>query len=286
MKTVFITGVSSGLGHGMAMAFCERGYRVIGTVRSAADAAAVQAQLGDGFVPVTLDVRDLDAIARLPDTLAALGVKERLDGLVNNAGIVCSAPVLQQPIADFSVQLEVNVLGVIAVTKSLLPLLGAGQTGGAPAVPPGRIVNISSIGGRVASPFIAGYAASKHAVEGFSHALRRELMPFGISVVIVGPGSVQTAIWTKAKLQDVHPDNPYHEPLQRFRRLSSRVEAGGYTPQEAGRRVVGIFESKRPRIRYALVRGRFENWTLPSLLPHRWLDVAMGRMLGLRQRSV
>ena len=289
MRTVFITGVSSGLGRGTAQAFCQRGYRVIGTVRSAADADRARADLGANLWPLLLDVRDLHAVARLPETLNELGFTGPLTGLVNNAGIVCSAPVLTQPMADIVRQFEVNVLGLIAVTQALLPMLGANNAGvtGRPTVP-GRIINISSVGGRVASPFIAGYNASKHAVEGFSHALRRELMPFQIPVIIVGPGSVRTAIWSKAKARpaDFEPGFVYREPMRRFADLSSRLEASGYTEQEAGRRIVAIFEARRPSARYALVRGRLLNWTLPSLLPDRWLDIGVGRALGLLPQSL
>lgn len=285
MKTVFITGVSSGLGRGMAQAFCQRGYRVIGTVRSLADAESARAEIGEHLWPLQLDVRDLEAVARLPGTLAALGFTGRLAGLVNNAGIVHSAPVLMQPIADIRRQFEVNVLGLIAVTKALLPLLGADRAmapGRSEA--PGRIINISSVGGRIATPFVAAYNASKHAVEGFSHALRRELMPFGIQVVIVGPGSVRTAIWSKAQALPAgfDPGAVYREPMQRFGDLASRIAVAGYTGQEAGQRIVAIFEAARPRTRYTLVRGRLLNWTLPSLLPDRWLDIGIGRALGLR----
>lgn len=285
-KTVFLTGVSSGLGRGTALALCQRGYDVVGTVRNAKDAEQIKALCGPKLTPLLLDVRDAIAVAALPTTLRELGVGPELAGLINNAGIACSGPAISQSIEDIRNQFEVNVFGLIGVTKALLPMLGADPSSAASRTsPPGRIVNISSIGGRVATPFIAGYCASKFAVEGFSHALRRELMPFGVDVVIVGPGSVRSAIWSKVDANQTSKaaDAVYGEPLRRFTAMSQRIESTGYTEEEAGRRVAAIFEHSRHRARYAMVKGRLVNWTLPSLMPDRWLDAVVGWALALRR---
>ncbi len=188
-----------------------------------------------------------------------------------------TGPVLTQPLADIEVQIAVNVVGLIAVTKALLPMLGAGPEA-ARRSSPGRIINISSTGGRIATPFIAGYNATKYAVEGFSHALRRELSP-----VIVAPGAVQSRIWQKASAsaQCANIGSVYRQPYRRFEELSRAIEAGGYTSDEAGRFLVRVFEARSPRTRYAAVRGRLVNWTIPSLLPDRWLDMVMRRTLAL-----
>lgn len=280
-KSVLITGVSSGIGLGAARMFTRAGYRVFGTVRSDRDAHTVRAACGGLATPVVLDVRDLDSVARLPQVLGELGLHE-LDGLICNAGVIRTGPVLTQPLADIEVQIAVNVVGLIAVTKALLPMLGAGPEA-AQRSSPGRIINISSTGGRIATPFIAGYNATKYAVEGFSHALRRELSPFGIAVVIVAPGAVQSRIWQKASAsaQRANIGSVYRQPYRRFEELSRAIEAGGYTSDEAGRFLVRVFEARSPRTRYAAVRGRLVNWTIPSLLPDRWLDVVMRRTLAL-----
>ncbi|MCZ8318836.1 MAG: SDR family NAD(P)-dependent oxidoreductase [Silanimonas sp.] len=287
MKTVLITGVSSGLGQGMAQAFCRRGYRVVGTVRSTLDAKRAQQHAGPNLVPLRLDVRDLDAVAQLPETLSRMGIAGRLAGLINNAGILRSGPVLTQPMDEMKDQFDVNVLGLIAVTQALLPMLGADAgLRGTASEPPGRIINISSVGGRVATPFIAGYNASKHAVEGFSHALRRELMPFGIGVTIVGPGAVRWSIWSNEPLASADGDagGIYAESLALFQGMASRIQRSAFTEQEAGERILDIFEAKKAAIREPLVRGRLVNWLLPSMLPDRWLDAALRTSLKLHSR--
>ena len=203
-----------------------------------------------------------------------------LDGLVNNAGNSFSDPLLVQSVADFRRQLEVNLVGMFAVTRAFAPLLG---TDPALSGPKGRIVNISSVGGRMGPPFLGAYAAAKHGVEGFSESLRRELQLLGIDVVIVAPGSVVTAIWDKAEAMPL--DNVagtiWDKPYRAF--LAWMVENGrkGLTPEQVGAVIATALTSRRPRTRYEAVKGRMLNATLPSLLPRRAVDRLIGRQLGL-----
>jgi NAD(P)-dependent dehydrogenase (short-subunit alcohol dehydrogenase family) len=281
MRTVFITGVSSGIGEGAARAFCAAGWAVFGTVRTSADASRLGEALGEGFMPIVCDVTDDAAIKAAAGTVSQALGSRRLDGLINNAGISIAGPLELMPASDFRKQIEVNLVGPFLVTQAFLPLLG---TDPARVGKPGRIVNISSVGGRIGPPFISAYSASKHGLEGMSESLRREVRLFGIDVVIVGPGSVATPIWTKTGSPEESPyaDSAYGPAILRF--FTSMVREGlkGFLPEQIGRRLVSIMENPHPKTRYALVPGRLINWTIPTTLPPRWVDAALGRAFGLR----
>ncbi len=280
MKTVVITGVSSGIGAGAATVFTREGARVFGTVRNAADGERLRAELGPRFIPLICDVTDHVSVRGAADVVAAQLGDANLDGLINNAAIALSGPLQHQPLDEFERHFAVNVTGLLAVTQAFLPLLGAGPHA---AHPPGKIINISSVGGRLASPFIGAYAASKHAVEGLSDSLRRELQLYGIPVVVVQPGAVRTAIWGKQApdLDGPYAHTDYAEPLARFDAYFRGFERGGYTPEVFGQFLWQVFTSPRPRPRYTFVPNRLTNWTIPRLLPDRWVDRLLGRTFGL-----
>ena len=279
MKSVVITGVSTGIGRGAAAAFARAGYRVFGSVRREQDAARLRGEIGERFVPLVFDVTDREAVLRAAERVGEVIGGGGLAGLVNNAGTALAGPLALQPLDDVRAQFEANVLGLVSVTQAFLPLLGTDRSRSGP---PGRIVNVSSVGGRVVSPFIGAYAGTKHAVEGISDALRRELMPYGIDVIVVRPGAVKTEIWVKgATTKNLYAGTEYEEPLERFEAYANGLAKGGYSPEELGRRVLRAFEAKRPRTRYAIVRGRLANWVIPTLLPDRQLDRLIGRTVGL-----
>ena len=193
---------------------------------------------------------------------------------MNNAGVAIGGPLVLQPASDFIKQLETNL------TKAFAPLLGTDRcrTG-----PPGRIVNISSVGGKVALPFLGAYAALKHGVEGMSESLRRELMLYGIDVIVVAPGSVATPIWDKAQAADLGPyrTSDYADAVQACRNYMIQEGRKGLAPSEIGEVVFKALTSRRPKIRYAVVPGAFRNWILPRLLPKRMVDRAIARITGL-----
>jgi short-subunit dehydrogenase len=170
------------------------------------------------------------------------------------------------------------------VTQAFLPLLGATKSR---THPPGRILNVGSVGGKLASPFIGAYAGTKHAVEGVSDSLRRELLPYGIDVIVIRPGAVRTEIWEKgAAHADRYAHTDYAEPLARFEEYAMRLAKDGYSPEEFGRSLRKVFEKKRPRTRYAIVPGRLTNWTIPALMPDRLLDRIIGRSVGLTRDAL
>src|SRR6478672_9843468 len=196
MRPVVITGASTGIGWATAKLLLDRGFRVFGSVRKQADADRLRAEFGANFTPLLFDVTDEPAVLAAAREVRAALNGETLFGLVNNAGIAVAGPVLELAADEFRRQMDINVIGPVIATQAFGPLLGADPSLKGPK---GRIVMISSVAGKNGNPLSAPYCASKHAVEGLSESLRRELMLFGIDVVIVAPGAVKTPIWTKGQ---------------------------------------------------------------------------------------
>lgn len=283
MRNAVVTGVSTGIGAGIAAELIKAGWHVFGSVRKEADAAAARRRFGQAFTPLLFDTTDEVAIGAAVDIVKVALAGERLDGLVNNAGIALSAPLLVQASDDFRRQIEVNLIGPFLVTKAFAPLLGAieGATGAK-----GRIVNISSVGGRLAAPFLGAYVASKHALEGLSDSLRRELQIFGVDVIVVGPGSVATPIWDKAEADEMAGADRlsgtlWAKPFKAFTDYLVKDGRKGLSPEAVGDVVVEALTAAKPKARYAPVPGKFMNWVVPTNMPKRMLDGVIGKQLGL-----
>ena len=281
--TAIVTGASTGIGFACAKRLAEEGWLVFAGVRKPADADRLVSELGEKVRPLIIDVTD-----QAPVDAAAAEVRNALDGrtlggLVNNAGIAVAGPLTELPLEDFEQQLQVNVVGVVRVTQAFAPMLGIDEN---LEGPPGRIVMMSSMAGQMGAPFLGPYAASKHAVEGISKSLRRELTPWGIQVVVLGPGAVATPIWDKA--EDIDPE-PYkttrfYEPLMRIRDYMTRTGPEGFPPSKIADRVYKAFTEDKPRFRYAIVPQRLTNWSLPKLLPERMVDNMVAKRVGLTRR--
>ena len=282
MKAVVITGVSTGIGRAAATLLVARGFKVFGSVRKASDAEALAASLGASFTPLVFDVTNEAAVHAAAQTVRQHLGGHRLAGLVNNAGIAVGGPISHLPVAEFRQQMEVNVVGPMIVTQAFLPLLGMDKT---LTGEPGRIVNISSVGGKIGAPFIAPYAASKHAIEGFSESLRRELMLDGIDVIMVAPGHVATPIWDKAEEVDVAPYEHLDAApaMKKFREFFIAEGKKGFPPERIAQVIHDALTVASPRARYAVVPGRLQNWTLPTLLPVRVVDRIIAGRLGLKR---
>jgi NAD(P)-dependent dehydrogenase (short-subunit alcohol dehydrogenase family) len=279
MKSIVITGVSTGIGWGAAKVAIQKGFRVFGSVRKTADAERLAAEFGPNFVPLVFDVTDEAAVAAAASQVRTALNGETLFGLVNNAGVAVAGPLLHLPIEDFRQQIEVNLTGVVIVTQAFAPLLGGDKDlKGAP----GRIVNISSVGGRSASPFMAPYCASKFALEGLSESLRRELMLFGVDVIVVAPGAVATAIWGKAEQVDVTPyrNTPFAPALDRIRAYMLDSGGKGLKPEVLGEAILHALTTPRPKVRYTVAPDPVTNF-ITSHLPKRMVDGIMGSRLGL-----
>jgi NAD(P)-dependent dehydrogenase (short-subunit alcohol dehydrogenase family) len=279
MQAVVVTGVSSGIGLGAAKVLLDKGFRVFGSVRNGADGERLAAQLGPSFTPLVFDVTDERAVQHGAETVRAALGNHTLRGLVNNAGIAIGGPLLYQPLAEFRAQVEVNLLGPFIVTQAFAPLLGADRSlaGG-----PGRIVNISSVGGVFAGPFLGGYHATKFGLEGYSESLRRELQLFGIDVIVVGPGAVATPIWDKAEQHRsaAYRGTPYESAGRRFEAYIIQDGRKGYTPAYVGEVIWQALTSPRPRVRYSVVSNRLMSWLRSRLLPKRLVDRMIARSLG------
>jgi NAD(P)-dependent dehydrogenase (short-subunit alcohol dehydrogenase family) len=177
-------------------------------------------------------------------------------------------------------QLEVNVIGVLAVTQAFLPLIGTepDRIGS-----PGRIINISSMLGRLAVPFVGAYCASKFGLEGLSDSLRREMMLFGIDVIVVEPGAIVTPIWEKAegKLLNEYPNTPYQPSLSKFVETAMKSGREGFPASKVAELIERILSTRKPKARYTLIPKHFVEYTIPRLLPARLLDYLMGKYLGI-----
>ena len=251
-------------------------------VRKEADGEALQAANAT-ILPIILDVTNPDHIARAVREIdLALG-DDTLDGLINNAGIAEMGPLALQPIDTFKWHFDVNVFGLLQVTQAFLPLLGMDESrNGAP----GRIVNISSVGGKIASPFLGAYTATKHAVESMTDSLRRELVVYGIDAIAVGPGSVKTPIWDKAETKaNTGPfdHTRWKAPLKVFVRTMSEGGASGLEPDVVSYTIETALTARNPKARYAPVPNKLTNFTIASRLPKRTLDKIFWKRFGMQK---
>jgi NAD(P)-dependent dehydrogenase (short-subunit alcohol dehydrogenase family) len=217
-KDVVVTGVSTGIGWGITKVLISKGFRVFGSVRKEADAERLKEEFGGSVVPLLMDITDTDAIRRASEQVGSMIGSNNLVGLVNNAGIVVSGPLLYLRPSEYRRQLETNMIGPLMVTQAFAPLLGTDNKRTGPA---GRVINISSSTAKVAVPLLGAYTASKWGLEGMSEALRVELMLFGINLVIIEPGAVNTAMYDKGEKEDLSEfkATPYWEAVKNFQKL-------------------------------------------------------------------
>jgi NAD(P)-dependent dehydrogenase (short-subunit alcohol dehydrogenase family) len=283
MSSVVVTGVSSGIGWGTAKVLIQHGFRVFGSVRKEADADRLKATWGEAFTPLLFDITDEQAVRQAATVVADHLQGQTLAGLVNNAGVAIPAPLIHQPIHDYRQQIEVNLIGPLIVTQAFIDLLGADhqRTG-----QPGRIINISSVGGKIAGPFLGAYHASKFGMEGFSDSLRIELMAHGIDVIVVGPGAVATPIWDKAEQVDTSPykGTKYGQAIEAYRKYMIEDGRKGYSPERLGTVVWQALTLPHPPARYGytVVPRPIFNWVIPRLFPKRRVSTLIAKQLGLK----
>ena len=283
MKKVVITGVSTGIGYSSAKILCDSGYRVFGSVRKQEDAEKVTSEFGANFTPLIFDVTDSKGIQENAEIVKSeLLPGEALAGLVNNAGVAMGGPINLINTDVFRKQFEVNFFGLIEVTKTFLPMLGAVKN----SMQQGKIINISSISGRRAHPFVAPYTASKFAVEAFSDALRREMLLYGVDVILIEPGPIKTAIWDKVPDLDDNEftGTDYEHSLRKFYKMFIEMGKKGFDADIIGNRVKEILQDPSPKTRHVITPNRFINFTLPGILPDRIFDKLVGKGLGLLKK--
>ncbi len=284
MQSVVITGVSTGIGWGVSKVLIQQGFRVFGSVRREEDAKRLTVEFGQAFVPLLFDIMDEAAVHAAARQVSNELHGETLSRLVNNAGIAVPAPLMHQPIEEFRKQMEVNLIGQLIVTQAFLPLLGTDRSRKGK---PGRIINMSSVSGKNGYPFLGAYVASKHALEGLSETLRRELMLYGIDVIILGPGSVATPIWDKAEIIDlsVYEHTDYAEAGKGMQKYMVRNGRNGYPPEKVGEIVLQALTTSRPRLRYAVIPGNPLVRMIQTLIPKRVIDRIIARNLGFPQKG-
>ena len=267
-RSVVVTGASTGIGLDAARELAAQGFQVFGTVRRQEDGAALEQA---GVAPLLLDVTDETSVRAARDRVLELLAGAPLSALVNNAGIANPGPVELLDLDAFRQVYEVNVIGVVAVTKAFLPLLKESR---------GRIVNISSVSGRVATPFTAPYAASKFALEAISDCLRLELHPFGVLVIVIQPGNVRTPIWRKSIDRDLSAalGTPYERALTKMRDFAVFMEQAAMPPSRVSQAILHALTTPRPDTRI-LVMPRAWLHRMQRLLPDRFVDRKIAELL-------
>jgi len=280
VRAALVTGASSGIGRATALELARAGFTVFAGVRKPEDGEAVQSEAHGELEPVLIDVTDAAQIEAAVELIRERTRGRGLTALVNNAGSAHSGAIEFLDLDNLRHQLEVNLIGHIAVTQAMLPMLRANQ---------GRIVNITSIGGLVATPFMAPYCASKFALEAVCDCLRTELKPWGIEVIAVEPGSIATDIWDRgvANAEQAREQMPpegerlYGEAFDTMARVSAETGERGIPPQEVARVIHKALTVKRPRARYLVGRDAKGMKAGNALLPDKAWDAVVRRTLKL-----
>lgn len=276
-RTILITGASTGIGEACALHLDRAGHTVYAGVRKEADAERLAGQASDRLTPLLLDVTDeaqIEAAAKTIEEEAG-----SLGGLVNNAGIARGGPLEYLPLDEWREQFEVNVIGQIAVTKAMLPLLRRDR---------GRVVFIGSIGGRVATPLMGPYNASKFAIEAVGEALRHELRPWDLHVSVVEPGAIKTAIWDKGRqtadrLDEELPEEArelYADHIQAIRDGIEMQDRQGIGPEAVAKAVDHALLSRRPKTRYAVGKDAKAQTVMVRILPDKLRETIVRKVAG------
>jgi NAD(P)-dependent dehydrogenase (short-subunit alcohol dehydrogenase family) len=285
MRSVVVTGASTGIGHASVKLLLDKGFKAFGSVRKQADADRLKSELGANFTPLLFDITDEAAVLAAAREVRASLNGETLAGLVNNAGIAVAGPVLELSADQFRRQMDVNVIGPIIATQAFGPLLGSDPSLKGPK---GRVVMISSVAGKNGNPLTPAYSASKHALEGLSESLRRELMLFGIDVIIVAPGPVKTPIWSKGQEAvdtDNYKNSPYLPALQKVSAYMKHLDSIGLPPERIAERVFDALTLPHPKVRYQIAPDPMRH-LVTNYLPKRMVDRIIARRLGLMPPAV
>jgi NAD(P)-dependent dehydrogenase (short-subunit alcohol dehydrogenase family) len=276
VRTALVTGASSGIGRATVRRLDAAGWKVFAGVRKEQDAEALRAESSERLEPLMLDVLDADAIAAAGERVGA--EPGGLDGLVDNAGTAVAGPLEALPIEDFRRQLELNLTAQLAVAQSMLPAIRTAR---------GRVVLVSSMGGRVALPLTGAYHASKYGLEGLGDSLRQELAPWGIKVVLVEPGSIDTPIWSSGEedadriFDKASPRlrELYGGAVERYRQVVKDTAERGVPPEKVAARIEHALTTSRPRARYLVGMDAQVMARLKPLLPTPVFDALIARAM-------
>src|ERR1700716_622779 len=279
MQSVVVTGASTGIGWATAKLLLDRGFCVCANVRKQPDADRLKREFGANFTALRFDVTNEAAVRGAAHQVRRALRGETLFGLVNNAGIAVPGPVFELAADEFRRQMDVNIIGPIISTQAFGPLLGFDPSLKGPK---GRIVMISSVAGKSSNPLTAAYAASKHAIEGLSESLRREMMLFGIDVIIIAPGPVKTPIWSKADVVDISglKNFPFFPALERIRKFMLQLGETGLPAEKIAEAIAGALTSASPKVRYQITPDPMRH-LMTAILPKRMIDRIIAKRLGL-----
>ncbi len=281
MKSIVITGTSTGIGYACSKSFIEKGYKVFGSVRNNNDAVRVSNELGNNFTPLIFDVTDETAVKESVKVVKNQIGNQKLSGLINNAGLGVMGTIQSLTAEQFKYQFDVNVLGVFHCCQAYLDLLGADKNRKGR---PGKIINISSISGEIGMPFMSAYNMSKFGLEGFSEGIRRELLIYGIDVVVIAPGPIKTPIWKKINQKDQlkrYDNSDFRESLSRAIKMTEKMEQVGFEPSAIAERALSVIENTKNKTRYRIDPTRMQNIML-QLFPKRVAD----RMIAKRMKII
>lgn len=272
-KTILVTGASSGIGFDSVRVLIQHGFNVVATVRKTEDETHLLKIFDAKIKIIKIDLSDLSRIEKLPEMLKHELKIDHLYGLVNNAGIALAAPFAHQNFSEVQAIVQINVLSLMKTTQVLLPFFKKDS----------RIVNISSISGKSAAPFLAVYAATKHAVEGFSEALRKEMMFLGVKVIVVAPGSINTPIWKKGfeVIQNKYVHTEFAKPFALFIKFAMSEAQHSLPVEVVSSAVLTALTAPNPKFRYAPIPRKFVNWYLPKLIPEKIYNRMTAKALGL-----
>jgi NAD(P)-dependent dehydrogenase (short-subunit alcohol dehydrogenase family) len=281
-SSILITGASTGIGEACALHFDRLGWDVFAGVRRPEDGDRLKERAGDRLRPVLLDVTDPASIDVAVKEIGACVGQSGLTAVVNNAGIAVGGPIEYLPLEQWRHQFEVNVIAQVGVTQAVMPLIRQSASGG-------RVVFIGSIGGRMASPMIGPYAASKHAIEAIAESMRHELFGSRIQVVVVEPGAVATPIWEKARsTANELESNLSPEAVERYRQgiavAKKAIEfqaRSGVEPEVVARVVERAVTSARPAPRYLVGRDAKAMALVARFLPDRARDAVQRSAMKL-----
>ena len=284
MKSVVITGASSGIGKETCKIFLEEKYLVFGSVRNKKDALKLSLEFGNDFIPLIFDVTDKNSVETSRKKVEQVLGNKKLDLLINNAGVALLGPLAYMNIEEFEEQLNVNLKGNLICTQVFLPILGMNSK---LKGKPGSIINISSaLGGKIGAPFYGAYCSSKHALEGLSESLRRELSIFGIKVVVIAPGAVSTPIWNKVNYKDhisKYRKTEYLHSYQKNLDLLTKLNQTKLTSQKVSKFIFKVANLRKPKSKYYII----QNITLLLILiaPKFIVDICFKKYFSLSENN-
>ena len=273
-KSILITGCSSGIGAALVLEYLKQGFIVFGSIRDKKMEPLLKKKYGNNFIPLVFDVTNYSQISK-----AYKKVKLKLRGanlgiLINNAGIAQLGPVEHISSEEFDLHLRTMVLGAFNCVQIFLPLLGTQNR-----LTPGKVINISSGGGSIGQPFMASYCSSKHALEGFSESLRRELLIYGIKVIIIAPRAFKTAIWEKSNVDKRASDfrkTVYSQAFSKFTGFIKDASKEGQDVEVLARKIYKISTLTKPKVKYSMGPSGLQFFLIRTL-PKKLIDKILGK---------